>query len=85
MKEVSRLAFRMSPSHIFLILICSMFVSDVITTLFIEIFPPLPRWGVLLLNAILPSVLILPIMYFFIFRPLTAYITECNRIEEALM
>jgi PAS domain S-box-containing protein len=84
MKEISRLAFRMSPFLIFLILICSIFVSDVFTVLFIEIFPPLPRWGVSLLNAILPSVLILPIMYFFIFRPLTAHITERSQIEEAL-
>ena len=84
MKEVSRLASGMSPSLIFLILICSIFVSEALIPLFIGIFPPLPRWGVLMLNTILPSVLILPIIYFFIFRPLTAHIIERSRIEEAL-
>jgi diguanylate cyclase (GGDEF)-like protein/PAS domain S-box-containing protein len=84
MNDVSRFASRMSPILIFLILICSIVVSEVLIALFIGIFPPFPRWGVLLLNAILPSVLIVPIIYFFIFRPLNAHITERNRIEEAL-
>lgn len=84
MKEFSRLVFRMSPFHIFMIVLCAAFFCELSIMMFLEILPPLPQWGVPLFDASLLSVLISPIIYFCIFCPFTAHITERKQAEAAL-
>ena len=71
--------------HRFLILIFSIFIVDAIIMLSINALPPLTQLATILLDASLLLVVMFPILYFFVFRPLMGQISERNRAEETLV
>ncbi|MSR77996.1 MAG: response regulator [Candidatus Omnitrophica bacterium] len=58
--------------HILVTLISSIFVSELLIMLMLSMLPPLPAWGLALIDACLLSVIVLPSIYFSVIRPLTA-------------
>ena len=84
MADNKYLTFRMTPHRIFVILMSAIFVSEAFIMLFIETLPPLPPSGRTLLDALLLSALIFPVLYLFVYRPFTAHIMVRKQTEEAL-
>ncbi len=84
MKKARHLISRGTAVHLFLILICCIFVGEVLVMSLINVLLPLSRWDTALLDSALLLVLVFPILYFFGFRPLTTHITEREQAEETL-
>jgi two-component system sensor histidine kinase UhpB len=73
-----------SPIRLLIVIIFSIIVSDMLVWIFIKFLPPLTVWGELLIDSILISIILFPILYSFAFRPLTANIGERKLAEDAL-
>jgi len=71
-----------SPVLLLFVIIISIIVSDILVEALIKVFPSMVVWGRLLLDSILLSVLLFPILYFFAFRPLTLIISELQIEKE---
>ena len=52
--------------------------------MFLEMLPPIPRIDVFLLDSTVLSVLIFPIFYFLVFRPISRNIAELRQAQEDL-
>ncbi|MCX6221186.1 MAG: PAS domain S-box protein [Bacteroidia bacterium] len=85
LKRIKPSINRGTAVHLFLILIFSIFIVDAIIMLFINALPPLTQLATILLDASLLLVVLFPILYFFVFRPLMGQISERNRAEETLV
>lgn len=84
-KKVHRLIDKGSLAYLLWILILSIFLGETLITLFINnLYPPS-----LLVKALFDStlliILVFPILYFFVFRPLRNRINEQNQTEKALI
>ena len=53
--------------------------------LMLDALPQISTWGAMLLDSALLCVLVFPTLYFLVFRPLTAHITERKRAEDELI
>ncbi len=90
MKMKNRIIFRNqksretfhSPTRLFIIIIFSIIVSDMLVRGFIWFLPPLTTLKELLIDSILVSVIVSPILYFFAFRPLTIIIARLRHEED---
>ena len=71
--------------RMFWLLICAIFVFDLLVSLFLAVLPPLSLWSEMLLDSTLLSIILLPSLYFFMLRPMIIHITERKKAEnEAL-
>ena len=71
-----------SPVLLLFIIIISIIACDILVEALIKVFPSMVVWGRLLLDSILLSVILFPILYFFAFRPLTLIISELQIEKE---
>lgn len=73
------------PSHIRLVIIVALgvFFSEMVV-MAIVLFLPLPNWLMVIFDAVLLIVLLSPILYFFMFRPLVCNIQERKHSEAVL-
>jgi PAS domain S-box-containing protein len=71
-------------TRLLVLLTGSVFLIELLVTLFLEILPPMHRTAILLLDATLLSTLIFPVFYFLVYRPLTKNIAELRQAEENL-
>jgi PAS domain S-box-containing protein len=60
------------------------FLEELLVLFFLDMLPPMPKMAAFLLDATLLSVLIFPIFYFLVFRPMSQNITELRQAEESL-
>jgi len=51
----------------------------------IPLMKPFSTWVTALFDATLLTILLLPVLYYFVYRPFVQHITDLNRVEEALM
>jgi PAS domain S-box-containing protein len=73
------------PISLLIIIIASIFASSTFVNLILSIFSPLSVDSKFaLLNAGLMVVILFPVIYYLVYEPLTSYIKELNRSEEAL-
>ncbi len=84
MKKVRDSIYSGSAVTLLLILSYSIFVVEVPVMLLIDAIQPFSRLGAALLDSTLILVAVFPILFFFVFRPLTAHITEHENVEEKL-
>jgi len=76
---------RGSAMYLFLILILGIFIGETTIMLFIDALPPLSQMGTALLDSTLLLILVFPILYFFVFRPMSTHITSRKQAEELLI
>ena len=77
------IAISRSPVALLVAIILSIFAYEAILMLLFSFFPSLSGWLKALLDPTLLVVLLLPTLYFFLFRPLTRHIAERLQAEEA--
>lgn len=73
-----------SVTRLLAILIIAVFSVEVMVMLVVDTFPPMPKFATVLLDATFLSILLFPIFYFLVFRPLLQNITNLKRAEEEL-
>jgi len=73
-----------STKKLIFVLIGSIFIGELLIMIAFTIFPPLPNWIENLLDPALLSIFCAPLLYFFVFRPMTRHITEQKQTENQL-
>jgi signal transduction histidine kinase/CheY-like chemotaxis protein len=73
-----------SPLFFVLVIGLAIFAVEAVVMLFLSAFPPLSRISEAIIDASLLLMIVSPILYFFLLRPLILHITERRRIEEEL-
>ncbi len=62
----------------------SILLAEILMMFLLAVLPPLTQWLEALLDGIVLTVLIIPVLYLSLFRPMTLLIAERRRAEEAL-
>jgi len=75
---------KFSPFKLALIILLSILVCELIITAALNFFPDIPAAGLPLIDSMLLVVLLVPVIYFFVYRPATKQIEERKKNEEAL-
>ncbi len=73
-----------TPIHFLILIMASIILTEILIMLFIRNLSLLPIWGELTVDSILLSIIMLPAMYLFAYRPMTRIIEENKKTEEAL-
>lgn len=73
------------PLWLFLISGFAIFFSELLIMIFLFYLPPLSPLFEAVIDALLLSIMISPILYFSLFRPMVSYITQQEKTEEALV
>jgi PAS domain S-box-containing protein len=74
----------LSPLYLLLISAISIFAAETIVMLFLSVFPPISPVGTAILDATLLIMIVSPVLYFFILRPLKMHINERRRMEDTV-
>jgi PAS domain S-box-containing protein len=80
----SQIKYHQSVTRLLIILIGSVFAINLLVAMILEMLPPIPRMDILLLDSALLSILIFPIFYLLVFRPLLKIMNELRQAEESL-
>lgn len=80
----SQFKYHQSVTRLLIILTGSVFVINLLVAMFLEMLPSIPRIDIFLLDSTLLSMLIFPIFYFLVFRPMSRNIAELRQAEENL-
>ena len=75
---------RVSARYLFLILIGTITIGEVLVMMLLHTLPPMPIWGSTLLDAALLLLPLFPLLYFAFFRPLAAHSAEHERMAALL-
>ncbi len=73
-----------SPIYLLLIVISSIFVAELLVMFLLTFIPHPSLLHEALLDSLVLIVFVFPILYIFLLRPLTSYITERKKAEEAM-
>jgi PAS domain-containing protein len=73
-----------SPFRILIIIAASVFIAEACVMILLFILPPLPHIAAAPLDATLVTILIYPILYRYVVRPMTQHINERMQAEAAL-
>jgi len=84
-RNFSWFASRDSPKRLVFILIAAIFLGEVFAMLVLFWLPEMPYALETLLDASIMVGLILPLLYYLVFRPLLEHIAERERGEQALI
>jgi signal transduction histidine kinase len=71
-----------SPVKLLIIIALSIVVSDILIRVIILSFPSLSKWSDVLADSVLTMIILFPVLYFFVFRPLTISISERRKAED---
>lgn len=80
----SQIKYHQSVTRLLIILTGSVFVINLLVALILEMLPPIPRMHILLLDSALLCLLIFPIFYLLVFRPLLKSMNDLRQAEENL-
>ena len=83
-KPPGKFALRRSPLHFLIVIVLAIFVSETIVMFLLDRLLPFSVWSHWFLDAALLVVLLFPILYYSVFRPLTLQVAERRRSEEEL-
>jgi len=72
------------PIELLIIITASIFASGALIELILSVFPPLSLQLFALLDAVLLTIILFPIIYYLAFEPLKSYIEELKRSEGTL-
>ena len=73
-----------SPARVFLIAVISIFLSESVVMLVLAFLPPLTIFKEALLDSLILTVMLIPLLVFIIYRPLQIYITELKKANDVL-
>jgi CheY-like chemotaxis protein/nitrogen-specific signal transduction histidine kinase len=73
-----------SAFHFLLVMFVSLFIGELIIMLFLSSFPPMSELGTAITDSSLLVMLVSPILYFFMCRPLILNINERRQAEEKM-
>lgn len=73
-----------SPLRLLIIIAVSIFFAEVVIMFFLSILPPFSEPVVAFLDALLLSILVFPMLYLFLWKPIIMHINERKMVEEAL-
>ncbi len=79
-----QIKYHQSVTRLLTILIGSVFVINLLVAMVLEMLPPIPRIEIFLLDSALLSILIFPIFYLLVFRPLLKSMNELRKAQEEL-
>jgi len=80
---MARIIIPESPWRLAAMVAVSAFVAEVLAMLVLSLFPPLPRTRRVIFDGLLVVLYLIPTLYLFLLRPLTAQIARRRRAEEA--
>jgi PAS domain S-box-containing protein len=72
-----------SPIRLLLIIAFSIVISDILIRVIVQSFPSLSKWTDVLADSVLTAIILFPVIYFFVFRPLALSIDETRKAEES--
>jgi PAS domain S-box-containing protein len=75
----------LDPLYILIVAALSIFVAEAFVMIILSFLPPLALFAVALIDASLLSLILFPMLYFLIFRPLNLHITERKKAEDDLL
>lgn len=84
MSQPKRITTNQSPISLVLILVLSIFTVEFGIMALLLALPPLAPWVENFVDSVLLSVVLLPVLFFIVFRPLTHHIEEREQAETAL-
>ncbi|MCR4320005.1 MAG: hypothetical protein NUV74_06670 [Candidatus Brocadiaceae bacterium] len=73
-----------SPVRLFLITTALIFAAEALVMFFLPVLPPLSLYEEMIIDSLLLSLLISPLLHFTLFRPMVAEVTECRRADEEI-
>ena len=73
-----------SPIRIAVVVVAFILLCDFIVMAILNVFPDLPEWSLPIIDSFLLVVLLLPVVYFFVYRPAVRQIEDRKKNEEAL-
>jgi hypothetical protein len=73
-----------SPFYLLLIIFISIFSAEAVVMFFLSILPPMSRPGEIILDSSLLVMLVSPLLYFFVMRPLVVHSNLRKQAEEKL-
>ena len=71
-----------SPVRLFIIIIASIFIAEVVAMILVYFLEPIPYYLTTLIDAGIMVVMICPILYLFSFRPLIHYVENLKHSEQ---
>ena len=71
-----------SPVRLLFMLFFCVFVTEAFIMLLLSVIPPLSTWMWAMVDATLLVILLSPVLYFFMLRPLMLHISERKQAEE---
>jgi len=71
-----------SPARLFAVTALSIFVAEAAVMFVLSAIPQLPLSVEALLDAVMLTLTVLPVLYFFFYRPLSTHMAERVRMEE---
>jgi len=71
-----------SPVRLLLILFFCVFITEAFIMLLLSVLPPLSSWKWAMLDAALLIILLSPVLYFFVLRPLMQHVSKRKQAEE---
>ena len=74
-----------SPAQILLLVAVSIMVTEIAIMFLIGQLPPMPPFAENFVDGILLTILLSPILYLFLFRPLSAHVSALSQAERSLM
>ena len=75
---------RLNPIYLLAITTFSIFLAEAFIMLLLYVLPPLGHFSEIALDAFLLTVLIFPMLYLFLFKPMIAHIELRRKVEEEL-
>jgi PAS domain S-box-containing protein len=82
--DMNKLNGLISTKYLFLTLVCSIFIGEMLIMFLLNFLPQLSPWQGALLDATLLSGFSLPVIYFLAFRPLNIQIAKQKETEKEL-
>lgn len=73
-----------SAKKLIAVLICSIFAGELVIMLVLSSVTQLPVWAENLLDAVALSIFCAPLLYFYVFRPMSQHIADLKRVEAEL-
>jgi PAS domain-containing protein len=78
------LTFLTNPLQQLMIIVVAIFLAEAVTMVILASLPPLSLYAVTFLDSLCLIIIVFPILYFFMLRPLRLHIAEVSRIEKVL-
>jgi PAS domain S-box-containing protein len=82
--STSRKSYQLPVAKLLVMLTFVAFLEELLVLFILDKLPPMPKTAEFLLDATLLAVLIFPVLYFLVYRPMLSSISELKQAEEAL-